>query len=71
LLLVVNQNHDDVGFFRGVGGYTDLKARGFRLCPRFTAVVKPDDYLYAAVFQVQRVSVTLTAVADDCYGFTV
>ena len=68
LLLVVNQDHDNVGGFGGVSGGHDGQALGFGLGPALGALIQAHDDVDAAVFQVQGMGVTLGAIADDGDG---
>ena len=68
LLFVVDQNHDDVSFFRCLGSGEHLKALRLSLCPGLAALVEADDNIAAGFLEVQRMCVTLAAVADDCDG---
>ena len=52
LLFVVDEYHDDVGIFGGVGRGHNLKARLFGLCPALAALVKAYDNIYARVTKV-------------------
>lgn len=42
----------------------------FSAFARIAAVIQSDDDVYAALVQVQRMRVSLAAVADDSDGFT-
>ena len=68
LLLVVNQDHDDIGGLGGFRGGHDGHALGFGLGPALGAGVQTDDDVHAALLQVKSVGVTLGAVADDGNG---
>lgn len=68
LLLIVDEDHDDVGRFGRFGGGCHLQAGGFRFGPALGAVIQADDDVDAAVVQVQGVGVPLRAVADDRDG---
>ena len=70
LLLVVDENHDDVGGLGRLGGGHDGHALSFGLGPALGAVVQAHDDVDAALLQVQCVGVTLRAVADDGHGLT-
>ena len=59
------QHHDDIGPFGGVRHRHDLEALAFRLLGRRGAGAKRHhDVFDAAVAHVQRMGVTLAAVAD-------
>ena len=68
LLLVVDEDHDDVGGLGGFGGGGDLQAGGLGLGPALGAVVQADDDVDAALMQVQGMSMALGAIADDGHG---
>ena len=63
--VVGHQDHDRVGGLGGVAGRQHLQAGGFRLLPALAARVQADDDVEAGIAQVQRVRVSLAAVADD------
>ena len=65
LLLVVDEDHDEIGVFGGLRGGHDGDALGFGLHPALAAFVQADDDLDAGFHQVQRVGVTLGTVTDD------
>ena len=65
LLGVGQQHHDDVGFPHRVAGRQHAQTRGFGLGLRLRSFAQPDDHVDAGVLQVQRVRVSLRAVAED------
>ena len=65
LLFVVDEDHDEVGGLGGLGAGHHLHALGLSLGPALGALVQAHNNVHAALFQVQRVSVALRAVADD------
>ena len=65
LLLVVDEDHDDIGGLGGGGGGHDGEALALGPGPALAALIEAHDDLHAAVLQVQRVGVALGAVADD------
>src|SRR6058998_2956623 len=65
--VIGNQDHDHLGRFGCVGGGHDFQSGGFRLGPGLAARVEPDHYVDARIAQVERVRMTLAAVADDRY----
>ena len=69
LLLVVDQNHNNIGLLGCFCGGEHLKALCLSLCPRLAALVKTDDNMTAGFLEVQRVCVTLAAVTDDSDRF--
>ena len=71
LLLIVDEDHDDVGVLGRVGGGHDGEALALGLGPALAALVEAHNNLHAALLQVQRVSVALGAVADDGDGLAV
>ena len=68
LLLVRNQDHRDVRLLDGLGHRQNLQAVGLRRRLGLRALIKADDDVHAAVLQVQRMGMALTAVADNRYG---
>ena len=68
LLLIVNEDHDDIGSLGGLRGGHDGHALSFGLDPALGAGVQADDDVDAALLQVEGVGVTLGAVADDGDG---
>ena len=68
LLLVVDEDHDNVGSLGRLGGGHDGHALSFRLCPALGAVVQTNNNVDAALLQVEGVGVALRAVADDGNG---
>lgn len=70
LSFVIDKDHDDVRRFRRFRCRHDFQACLFRFRPGFAAVIQSDDDVYAALVQVQRMRVSLAAVADDSDGFT-
>ena len=66
LQLVGRQHHDDVGPLGGLGDVHHLEAGALGLLRRGRALAQRDGHvLDAAILEVQRVRVTLAAVADD------
>ena len=65
LLGVGHREHDHVGPLGGGGDVHHLEAGGLGLGGRLAAVAQADDDLHTRLLQVQRVRVTLRAVADD------
>ena len=70
LLLIRNQHHDNVCFFSSVSSSHNSQASSFSLSPGFGAFIQAYNYVHAALLQVQGMSMTLGAIADDGYGFT-
>ena len=68
LLLVVDEDHDDIGGLDGVTRNHDLEAGGGGGVDGFGALVEPDDDVGAGILQVERVGVALAAVTDDRDG---
>jgi len=62
--LVRGQDHDDVGLLDSLGHREDLQALGLRLGPRPAPLGQADPDVDAGVAQVERMGVTLAAVAD-------
>ena len=71
LLFVVDKNHDKVCFCSSFRSRHNRNALLFSLCPALAALVKTYDYVHARILEVERVCVTLRAVADDRYCLTV
>jgi hypothetical protein len=66
LQFVGGEHHDEVGPFGGFGDFHHLEAGGLRLLGRGRALAERNGhFLDAGILQVQRVGVTLTAIADD------
>ena len=65
LHLVGDQDHDDIAFLDGFGNVLHFKAGGLGLLPGGGAGTKTDHHVDARILEVERVSVTLRAVADD------
>ena len=65
LLGVGQQHHDDVGLAHRVGGRQHAQPGRLGLGLRLRALAQADDHVDARVLQVQRVRVTLRAVAED------
>ena len=68
LLLVVDQDHNDVGSLGSLGGGHNRQPLGLGLGPALGAVVQADDNIHAAVLQVQGMGMALGAIADDGDG---
>lgn len=66
--LVGREHHDDVRTLRGFRNGIDFEARLDRLGVALAALSQADDDVHAAVFQIERVCMTLAAVADDGDG---
>jgi len=62
--LVRRQDHDEVGLLDGLGHRDDPEALSLGLGPGAAALCQSDPHVDAGVAQVQRVGVTLAAVAD-------
>ena len=69
LLFVVDENHDDIGKLCRVFCGIDFQTRFFCGCPGFAALIESDDDVHAALLEVQRMRVSLAAVANDGDGF--
>ena len=65
LLFVVDEDHDHVGDLGGLGGGHDGQPGLLGLLPALAALVQRDNHVAAGVTQVERVRVSLRAVADD------
>ena len=65
LELVIDQDHDDVGLFGGLVHALDDQARLLGLGPGLGAGAQADPHIQPTVVQVERVGVSLGAVADD------
>ncbi|MPM26797.1 hypothetical protein SDC9_73302 [bioreactor metagenome] len=65
LLLVVDENHDDVGLLGSLGGCHDGKAVLLGDSPAFSALVKADDDVAAGIAQVHGMGMALGAIADN------
>jgi hypothetical protein len=65
LLGVGHREHDDVGPLGGSGDAHHLQAGGLGLGGRLRALAQADHHVDAGLLQVQRVRMTLRAVADD------
>ena len=66
LLLIIDQNHDDVSLFRRFCGCVDFKALFLCSLPASGSLIETDDDLASGVSEVQRMRMSLAAVADDC-----
>jgi hypothetical protein len=62
-----DKDHDDIGPLCGVTDGSHGQSGGLRLRRGFAGRRKADQHLHAAVFQVERVGMSLRAVADDGY----
>ena len=71
LRFVVDEDHDDVGGLRGFrnGHHLEPVLLGDR--PGFAALPEADDHVAAGIPEIERVSMALGAVADDCDLFAV
>ena len=69
LFFVRNQDHRDIGFFNGFRNGFNFKAGCLGFGDGFAAFIQADDDVDAAVFEVQRMSVALAAITDDCDFF--
>ena len=65
LLLVVDEDHDHVGDLGGLGRGHDGQPGRLGLLPALAALVQRDNHVAAGIAQVERVRVSLRAVADD------
>ncbi|MPM61343.1 hypothetical protein SDC9_108201 [bioreactor metagenome] len=65
LLLVVDENHDEVGRLGGLSHGHDGKAVLLGHRPALSALIQADDHVAAGLPQVQRVGVALASVAYD------
>jgi hypothetical protein len=63
-MLVGHQHHHKIGALDGVGDLGHLQPRLLDLVPRGTALAHPNRDLDTRIVKVQRMRVTLTAVAD-------
>ena len=68
LAFVVNEDHYDVGLFNSLGNRINFKTGSNGLGPGLAALVQADNDLHAAVAQIERMSMSLTAVTDDGHG---
>ena len=64
--MIRDHEHHEIGAPHGVSHVGHVEARLPRRLARPAARVQPDDHLYAAVLQVEAVSVALTAVTQHC-----
>ena len=69
LFFVRNEDHRDVSIFDSFSNGLDFEAGCFSFFNRFAAFIQADDDVDAAVFEVQRMSVALAAITDDCDFF--
>ena len=69
LFFIVDQDHDDIRGLGSVKRCHDLESGLLRFGPGFASLIQSDDDINAAVFQIQRVGVSLTSVSDDRYLF--
>ena len=69
LLLIVDQNHDDVGLLRCLCSRIHLKSLRFCFRPGFASLIKANDNIIAGILQIQRMCVSLAAITDDGYFF--
>ena len=65
LLLVVDEDHDHVGDLGGLGRGHNGQPGRLGLLPALAAFIQRDDHVAAGIAQVERVRVSLRAVADD------
>src|SRR5207302_5529391 len=65
LARVGREDHDDVGPLRDFADIADLQARGLHLVARLARRRQTDLDGHAAVFEVQRVRMSLRSVTDD------
>ncbi len=66
LLLVRNKDHQHVGPFRRFGHGDHIESGRFGLLARGRAFLQRDlDVLHAGILEVQRMGMTLAAIADD------
>ena len=66
LQFIVDQDHDDICLLCSLGGCIYLKALFLCTLPGSAALIKPDDHVASGLFCIQRMRMSLTAVADDC-----
>ena len=65
LILIVDEDHDDVGGLGGLGDGHHLEAVLLGHGPGLAALAQADDDVTAGVPEILSVGVTLRAVADD------
>lgn len=68
LTLIVDENHDDIRLLRGFRNGHHVEAVLDCHGPAFAALAQTHDDVHAGIAQVQRVGMTLRAVADDGDG---
>ena len=68
LLLIRDQNHRDVRLLDRLSDWQNLEVVRFGSGLGFRALVKTDDDVDAALLEVQRMRMSLAAVADDGNG---
>ena len=68
LTLIVDENHDDIRLLRGFRNGHHVEAVLDCHGPAFAALAQTHDDIHAGIAQVQRVGMTLRAVADDGDG---
>ena len=71
LLFIRNQHHDNVSSLGSLSGGHNGQACSLSLSLGFRAFIQTNNYVYAALLQVQCVCMTLGAIADDSNGFAV
>src|SRR5436853_96052 len=69
MMLVVDQDHDDIGLLRGIGRRHDLQALCLRLRAALAAGWKTYHDITAVVAHVESMRVPLAAVTDDGHAF--
>ena len=67
LLLVGNEDHNKVCFFSSIVHVHYLQASFFSLCPRGRTLAKTNANINARILKVQRMSMTLRAIANNGY----
>ena len=68
LLLIRGQDHDNISSLCSLSGGHDLQANALCMLPGLGALVQTDNYVHTALFQVQRMGVTLRTKADHGNG---
>ena len=70
LLLVIDQDHDDIRFLRGLSCRIDLEALLHGPLPAPGSLIETDDDMASGLLQVQRMCVSLASIADDRDGLS-
>ena len=68
LLLIRGQDHDNVSSLCSLSGGHNLQANALCMLPGLGAIVQTNNYVHTALFQVQRMGVTLRTKADHSNG---